>query len=45
MDRTFRSGQLVLHPKFGEGYVVDVREDGKVTMMFRDGPRTLAHKP
>jgi hypothetical protein len=44
MERTFREGQLVLHTKFGEGYVVDVREDGKLSVMFRDGPRTLAHK-
>jgi len=44
MERTFREGQLVLHSKFGEGYVVDVREDGKLSVMFRDGPRTLAHK-
>ena len=44
MERTFRAGQLVLHTKFGEGYVIDVREDGKLSVMFRDGPRTLAHK-
>jgi hypothetical protein len=43
MHRTFRRGDLVLHGKFGEGYVVDVLEDGKVSIMFRDGPRTLAH--
>lgn len=43
MDRTFSPGQLVLHKKFGEGYIVDVLEDGKVDVMFRDGSRTLAH--
>jgi hypothetical protein len=43
MQRTYRRGELVLHGKFGEGYVVDVLEDGKVSIMFRDGPRTLAH--
>ncbi len=43
MQRTYRRGDLVLHGKFGEGYVVDVLEDGKVSIMFRDGPRTLAH--
>ena len=43
MDKQFSQGQLVLHGKFGEGYVVDVLEDGKVSIMFRDGPRTLAH--
>jgi hypothetical protein len=44
MDTSFALGELVLHPKFGEGYVDTVREDGKVSVMFRDGPRTLAHR-
>jgi hypothetical protein len=41
MDATFGKDDLVLHRKFGEGYVLDVL-DGKVSIMFRDGPRTLA---
>ncbi len=45
MDQRFSVDQLVLHSKFGEGYVLDVLEDGKVAIMFRDGPRTLAHGP
>jgi hypothetical protein len=44
MDHTFVLGELVLHPKFGEGYVEGVSEDAKVSVMFRDGPRTLAHR-
>jgi hypothetical protein len=44
MDLTLAAGELVLHPKFGEGYVDAVREDGKVSVMFRDGARTLAHR-
>jgi hypothetical protein len=43
MDRQFARDQLITHTKFGEGYVVEVLEDGKVNIMFRDGPRTLAH--
>jgi hypothetical protein len=43
MDQHFSVGQLVSHSKFGEGYVAEVLEDGKVNVMFRDGPRTLAH--
>lgn len=43
MDKQLSEGELVLHKKFGEGYVVDVLEDGKVNIMFRDGARTLAH--
>jgi hypothetical protein len=44
MESKFAPGELVLHPKFGEGYVDTVLEDGKVSIMFRDGARTLAHR-
>lgn len=44
MERTFREGELVLHSKFGEGYVEQVLEGGKVSVMFRDGAKTLAHR-
>ncbi|HMR75874.1 MAG TPA: hypothetical protein PKD61_12195 [Polyangiaceae bacterium] len=43
MDKSFRPGQLIQHKKFGEGYVVDVLDGGKVNIMFRDGVKTLAH--
>lgn len=42
IDKSYAQDELVIHKKFGEGYVVDVLEDGKVSVMFRDGPRTLA---
>jgi hypothetical protein len=44
MDRHFREGELVLHSKFGEGYVDQVLDGGKVSVMFRGGARTLAHR-
>ena len=44
MDRHFREGELILHAKFGEGYVDAVLDGGKVSVMFRDGARTLAHR-
>lgn len=44
MERTFRLGELVMHPKFGEGYVDQVLEGGKVNVMFREGPKVLAHR-
>jgi hypothetical protein len=44
MDRRFQEGELVLHSKFGEGYVDAVLDGGKVSVMFRDGAKTLAHK-
>jgi hypothetical protein len=43
MERTFRVGELVMHPKFGEGYVDQVLEGGKVNVMFREGAKVLAH--
>jgi hypothetical protein len=44
MDLNLREGELVMHSKFGEGYVDAVLEGGKVSVMFRDGARTLAHR-
>ncbi|MEZ4371626.1 MAG: hypothetical protein R3B07_12410 [Polyangiaceae bacterium] len=43
IDVTFAEGELVLHRKFGEGYVVEVDDEGKVYIMFRDQLRTLVH--
>jgi hypothetical protein len=39
----FAVGDLVTHPKFGEGVVNAVLGDGKVQIDFADGPRTLVH--
>jgi hypothetical protein len=44
MERQFSAGDLLLHSKFGEGYVAEVL-GSKISVMFRDGARTLAHKP
>ncbi len=43
MDVTFSVDQLISHKKFGEGYVSSTSGD-KVTIVFRDGERTLVHK-
>lgn len=42
IDGKFSDGELISHRKFGDGYVVALREDGKVDIMFRDGVKTLA---
>jgi hypothetical protein len=42
MSRTFSLGELVSHPKFGEGYVLEIVDPKKVTIVFRDGQKTLA---
>ena len=43
IDKTYAVGELVSHKKFGEGFVAEVLDGGKVSIMFRDGPRMLAH--
>lgn len=40
---TYSEGELVRHKKFGAGYVVSVADAQKISVMFEDGPRLLAH--
>lgn len=40
---TYRPGDAVTHPKFGEGVVARVVDGRKVVIGFEDGERTLAH--
>ena len=42
IDKEFTPGELVLHRKFGPGYVAELLGDGKVSIMFKDGARVLA---
>jgi hypothetical protein len=42
IDRVFEVDELVAHKKFGEGYVVEILANNKVTVMFKDGPKVLA---
>ena len=39
----FSQGELVRHPKFGDGVVARVIDRGKAEILFKDGPRTMAH--
>ncbi len=39
---TFGPGDLVKHPKFGDGVVARVIDASKVEILFKDGPRTMA---
>jgi Zn ribbon nucleic-acid-binding protein len=39
----FGPGDLVKHPKFGDGVVAKVIDQSKVEILFKDGPRTMAH--
>ena len=40
---TFNPGELVRHPKFGDGVVAKVIDRGKVEVLFQDGTKTMAH--
>ena len=42
MSATYEEGQLVLHSKFGRGYVSEIAGPKKVTVVFQEGPRTMA---
>jgi hypothetical protein len=39
---TFAPGDLVRHSKFGDGVVQKILDAGKVEILFKDGPRTMA---
>jgi hypothetical protein len=43
MSRTYNEGELVHHPKFGDGYVALVLDANKISIVFKDGAKTLAH--
>jgi hypothetical protein len=43
IHQTFEVGQLVSHPKFGSGYVKETMTAQKLSILFKDGPRTLIH--
>lgn len=40
---TFGEGELIHHSKFGDGVVARVIDRGKIEILFKDGPRTMAH--
>ncbi|MBX3189157.1 MAG: hypothetical protein KF819_19195 [Labilithrix sp.] len=42
MSERFTKGQLVAHPKFGKGVVLDV-EASRVEILFQEGKKKLGH--
>ena len=42
MSERFTKGQLVLHPKFGKGIVMEV-EAARVEILFQEGKKKLGH--
>src|SRR6266704_3509901 len=41
--RTYRKGQTLMHPTFGEGEVTAIIEPGKMDVLFADRIRRLIH--
>lgn len=41
--RTYRRGQTIMHPNFGEGEVTAIIEPGKMDVLFADRLRRLIH--
>jgi len=41
--RTYRRGQTMMHPTFGEGEVTAIIEPGKIDVLFADRMRRLIH--
>jgi transcription elongation factor Elf1 len=41
--RTYKTGQTMLHPNYGEGEVTAVIEDRKIDVLFTDRLRRLIH--
>lgn len=39
----FSDGELMRHAKFGDGIVLRIIEKTKIEVMFKDGPKILAH--
>ena len=42
-SRTYRRGQTLIHPKFGEGEVTAIIEPQKMDVLFADRMRRLIH--
>ena len=43
MGDEFTENDVIEHPKFGEGYVVEILSSTKMSVLFEDGVKKLAH--
>ncbi len=43
IKQVFETDDLVSHKKFGQGFVFEVLDDNKISVFFKEGPRTLIH--
>ncbi len=43
MKQTFELNELLVHPKFGQGVVTELRDGNKIEVAFHEGYKTLIH--
>ena len=43
MSEAYTENDVISHPKFGEGYVVEILTSTKISVLFEDGIKKLAH--
>jgi hypothetical protein len=43
IQEQFKLGDVIQHSKFGVGIVEEVKNNGKIVVLFRDEERTLIH--
>jgi hypothetical protein len=41
MDAVFATDEVLEHPTFGVGLITEVRAEGKMEVLFKDGPKLL----
>jgi DNA-directed RNA polymerase subunit M/transcription elongation factor TFIIS len=40
---TFNQHDIIMHKKFGRGIIIEVREEGKMEVMFKEGTKVLIY--
>jgi len=43
MDAVFTEDDILEHPTFGVGLITEVRAEGKMEVLFKDGPKLLVY--
>lgn len=43
VKHTFTAGQVMDHPQFGPGIIQEVKRNGKIVVLFKDGDKILVH--
>ncbi|MBD3307516.1 hypothetical protein GF339_13890 [candidate division KSB3 bacterium] len=43
MSEVFEQNDIIDHQKFGQGLVTEIRAEGKMEVLFKEGPKLLVH--